>query len=86
MPDPDPLADVAADALERIRSEFEAFGASCADFSRLLAAAERALALAEQWHRGRGNDYSATAQCSRELGKALRAELLAEEETDEPPH
>jgi hypothetical protein len=33
----------AAGALERIRSEFEAFGASGADFSRLLAAVEAVL-------------------------------------------
>jgi hypothetical protein len=66
-------------ALRSIRSELEVSGATYADESRLLAAVERALALAEQWHRGRGNDYSATAQCSRELGKAIRAELLGEE-------
>jgi hypothetical protein len=39
------MAADAADALERIRSEFEAFGASGGAFARLLAAVEAVLAL-----------------------------------------
>jgi hypothetical protein len=55
---------------------------SASDVPRLLAAVEAALRLADQWHDGRGNDYSASALYASKLREVLREELLSERQGD----
>jgi hypothetical protein len=78
-PEPDPVA-----ALERIRSEFEAFGASGADFSRLLAAVEAVLDLCaeHEYIPGQFGEDTEEEIPPREIRRVIARKLLGEEETD----
>jgi hypothetical protein len=72
-------ADIHA-ALERIRSEFGAFGVSGADFSRLLKLAEGVTGLADRWRRQSTTGYDASAEHASALRTVLEESLLGEED------
>jgi hypothetical protein len=74
--EPDPVA-----ALERIRSEFEAFGASGAGFSRLLGAVEEVLSVAAKAEHGalRWADPLPVPEWVAQIREAVSGKLPGEE-------
>ena len=85
-PDPDPLAaELTAIGDRAARSDrlevWTRVAAAEKDRVRLLKAAQRVKALADQWYGERGNDYSASAQYASKLREVLSEELLSEGES-----